>query len=275
MELERARALAGPRPRPFEPAGTLGQLAPELAAQGVRLLPFAEAGARLDLRAWLGPLDERSPREALIAEAWASGGYFVSVPAGVDAEFPLHVSAGPKRFGTVERSLVVLEPGARLTLVDGCTDIGGPPGERWSLLDVVVGEGAVLSGSSLQSWPADAESRALKRLRVAPGGRVEWTDIGLGARRVEKTIAVESSAGAQADVLCAGYAAPGQSQLLRLPPFGRALAAGDIEAPQAAVSRWPGGDAASLQLFFEPVSRRLPLEFSVEFSRLLDAQRHS
>jgi len=275
MDLERARALAGPRPRPAEPAGTLGELAPELAGQGVELLRFDDARARLDLRRWLAPLEEGAPLEALMAEAWPTGGYFVRVPAGVIAEFPLHVSAGVKRFGTVERSLVVLEPGARLTLVDGCTDVGGPGGTRWSLLDVVIGEGAVLSGLSLQSWPADAESRALKRLRVAAGGRVEWTDVSLGARRVEKTIAAELSAGARADVLCAGYAAPGQSQALRLPPWGRALAAGDIEAPGAALSRWPGGDAAALHRFFEPVSRRLPLEFSVEFTRLLEAHLHS
>lgn len=269
----RARALTEEPSGPRHEAGTLGPAAPELAEQGVELLAIEGAEERPQLLAQMGSGPDPSwPREALVAEGWFTGGYVVRVPAGVQAEFPLHVSAGPRRFGSVERSLVILEPRSSLTLVDGCTDIGGPGGPRWSLLDVSVGEGATLVASSIQSWPAAVESRALKRLRVAAGGRVEWSDVGLSARLIEKTITVELARGASADLLCAGYAAPGQRQRLTLDGTGRILAAGDIEAAAAEVRRHDGGDAASLRRFFEPLARRLPLEFSVEFSRLLEAQ---
>lgn len=243
--------------------GPLGPIAPELAEQGVELLAIDAAVREGRLRAWLG----EEP-----AEAWWTGGYAARVPAGVRADFPLHVSAGPRRFGSVERSLVILEPRSELTLIDGCTDIGGPEGERRSLLDVVVGEGAVLKGASIQAWPRGVESRALRRFSLAAGARLEWSEVGLSARLIEKRLEVRAAPGAEADVLCAGYARSGQRQRVAVEGPGRVLAAGDVEAAAAEVSRWAGGDAASLHRFFEPLARRLPLEFSVEFSRLLDAQ---
>ena len=258
-----------------EETGRLLPVAPELIAQGVEALPLEEAASRGDAPSWWP--DAGTTTLDAIVEAFWTGGYFIRVPHGVKAELPLHVAAGLKRFGRVEKSVVLLEEESSLELVEGCTELGGGEGGRWSVVDVRVGPRASLEAASVQAWSGGVVSRALKRAYVAGEGRLEWTDANLWAARVEKTIEARLEGGARADILCGGYAGAGESQrlvVLALPP-GRAqvriLAAGEVEGLGGVCEHWAGGEAASLHGFFEPLARRLPLEFSVEFTRLLAA----
>lgn len=257
-----------------EPIGRLGSLAPELAAQGVELAATAEAASR----GWLNSLWGAAIEEPELEACW-TGGVYARVPRGVTASLPIHVAAGLKRFGRLERSGLILGEGARAEFVEGCTELGGGPGSRWSLFEAWLGEGARLTGSSVQAWPFGSRSRALKRLRAARGARLNWTDVNLWAEVALKTIAVELETGAAADVLCGGFAAAGQRQALTVSASGPGRAelevfaaerGGRVEASCSRWRRWAGGGDASLHAFFEPLARRLPLEFSVEFSRLLD-----
>ena len=296
--LERLGALAGEQWSALEQAledrpGRPAPIASELAEQGIEVVPLAEAMGRFDVeRAWGSALRPHESATALVAEAFWTGGLFVRVPRAVRAQFPLQVAAGLQRLSRVERATIVIEEGGELEYVEGCSQPAGAAGARWSLVDAVVGEQGRLSGGSVQAWPFGARSFALKRARVGKGGRLEWADANLWACRIEKTIELSLAEGAFGDVLCGGFAAAGQRQTLSLTAAPSAAARleilaatkgdGAITAQAPTVRRlrdrfWPPdsagrrAEADALHGFFDPLSRRLPLEFSVEFSRLLEA----
>lgn len=213
------------------------------------------------------------------------------VPRGVHAAVPLQLSLSHR----YSRGVLDLEEGASLVFVEGCTDPGGAGGERRSDLLARVGRGARLTGASVQAWPPGTISAAIKEFVVDEGGSATWTDANLGAARIEKTLRARLAAGASADVLCGGYAAAGQAQALTVEaPGGTILAAGGaIETraervvrrePLTAVQRLylasrglddAAAAALAVHAFLEPLARRLPLEFSVELTRLLDVELDS
>lgn len=285
--------------------------APELEAQGVRvrtLRTALEEDAPLVER-FLPPPPEDAGAEAALHEALWSDGYFVHAPAGVAAALPVQLGSDLAR-AALERTLVVVEEGASLSLVEGCAGASGAARERAAVLDAFVGARASLSAASVQAWPPEVRYRALKRVTAGQEARVDWLDGNLGARDTDKRLWFRLAAGARARAVVAGFAGPGQSQRLealvegggsaelesraavdggRLRSYLLAGAGVRVTRAEAALDlrgltpeqlfylatrglEAKAARAAAAHAFFEPFARRLPLEFSVEFTRLLDAE---
>lgn len=287
--------------------------APELAAQGVEVSTLRSAlessPELVERHLAAAPKGSADEAAAALAEALWSDGYFVRVPAGVRAALPVQLGSDLAR-AAVERTLIVVEPGASLTLVEGCAGASGAAAERLSLLDAAVGDGASLEAASVQAWPPEVSYRAFKRVNAGARASVTWRDGNLGARKTDKRLLLSLARGAGAAVTLAGFAGTGQEQRLEARAGGggtvalasrTAVGGGRLRSyllagPEAAVTRTEAeldlerlsedelfylatrglegreGRAAVLHAFFEPFSSRLPLEFSVEFTRLLDAE---
>ena len=146
---------------------------------------------------------------ALNAARW-DGGTFVYVPRGVEVDLPVEsvlsaTGAAGRVFG---RSLVVVEEGARLTMIDRyrSPDFAGPV-QASSVVELYVGQGAELEHVSVIGWGAGVRHHALLRARVDRDARARSVVVTLGGDvvRVEPTM------------VCAGpgLRCPGAGALLR------------------------------------------------------------
>ncbi|MCL6648848.1 MAG: Fe-S cluster assembly protein SufD [Chloroflexi bacterium] len=135
---------------------------------------------------------------ALNAACWTSGALLV-VPAGVSLERPVRVLhwADGSRVGVLHRTLVVLERGARATVIDDSLSTPQASGLDLSAVELIVGEGAQLQYLALQDWGRGLVS--LNHLRGAAGrdARIAWLVVTLGSRlaRSELTALLDQPGG--------------------------------------------------------------------------------
>lgn len=293
---------------PAAPKDTDGQepvsrlIAPELEEQGVVFMDLARACreredlTRRNLYAAV-PAAGPAPWAALSAALWTDGS-LLFIPEGVEAALPIQAQLnwGDPGAARLERSLIVLERGASARFLEGCTAPAGlHAGLRLGAVEALVGAGATLSVLTLQAWPRTVENVALKRAVVARGGMMTWLDANLGSKTTLKVPELELAPGARGQVLAGGYAGAGQSLVLggkggavrlwlaedggriRREGEGEAVAYRPPAPEQADYLASRGLDArarrrAWLSAFFAPLAAELPLEFAVEFERLLELE---
>ena len=98
----------------------------ELAKHGVIFCSFSEAVQEHPelVRRWLGTVVPQSDNyfAALNSAVW-SGGSFIYVPKGVKVEFPLqaYFRINAENMGQFERTLIIVDEGAEVHYVEGCT----------------------------------------------------------------------------------------------------------------------------------------------------------
>ena len=120
---------------------------------------------------------------ALHGAVW-SGGSFVYVPAGVHVEFPLqsYFRLNAAGAGQFEHTLIVLEPGADLHFVEGCS---APKYNVANLhagcVELYVGKGARLRYSTVENWSKNMYNLNTKRARVEEDGTIEWVSGSFGS----------------------------------------------------------------------------------------------
>jgi Fe-S cluster assembly protein SufD len=123
-------------------------------------------------------------RDHFIAENSAtwSGGAFVYVPAGVDVGLPLRLVVENPEAGarTVWRSLVVVEAGARLTLLEELAP--GEPGYLNGALELVLGDGAAVDFVQTQELHHDTYHFSAARAEIARDATLRWLSLGLGGK---------------------------------------------------------------------------------------------
>lgn len=146
---------------------------------GVTVLDLATA--RLDmpdlLAAHLGAL-------VALDSARDSTGTVVHVAAGVEVAAPLQPFFGrnAERLAPDHRLLIVVEPGATLSYIEGCAaPIYTPHTKRRSIVELFVGEGATVRHTTIQNWSAHVIMNSTKSAAVAQNGRVEWIHAALGS----------------------------------------------------------------------------------------------
>ncbi|WP_217913386.1 Fe-S cluster assembly protein SufD [Miltoncostaea marina] len=176
--------------------------------------------------------DERPA--ALNAARW-DGGLFVYVPRGVEVTLPVEafVTATGAAGRVVERSLVVVEDGARATVIEryASGDLAGPLSVS-SVMELYAGEGAEVEHLSFIDWGAGVRHHAVVRARAARDARFRSVVVTLGGDvvRVEPT------------VVCAG---PGSDARA----LGLYFAAGDQHFEHRVVSRHEAPNAYSNLLY--------------------------
>ena len=125
---------------------------------------------------------------ALNSAVW-SGGTFIYVPKGVRVDVPLqtYFRINAEGTGQVERTLIVVDEGASVHYVEGCT---APTYSSNSLhaaiVEIFTLKDAYCRYTTIQNWSDNVYNLVTKRARAEAGATVEWIDGNLGAKTTMK-----------------------------------------------------------------------------------------
>ncbi|MBQ1567336.1 MAG: Fe-S cluster assembly protein SufB, partial [Erysipelotrichaceae bacterium] len=120
---------------------------------------------------------------ALNTAVW-SGGSFIYVPPGVKLEKPLqsYFRINSDQLGQFERTLIIVDEGADLHYVEGCT---APKYSNDSLhaavVEIFVKDNAKCRYSTVQNWSANILNLVTKRAYVEKNAIMEWIDGNIGS----------------------------------------------------------------------------------------------
>ena len=121
---------------------------------------------------------------ALNSCVW-SGGSFIYVPKGVKLEKPLqsYFRINTERMGQFERTLIIVDEGADVHYVEGCT---APTYSKDSLhaavVEIFVHKNARCRYSTVQNWSDNIVNLVTKRAKVFGHGSMEWIDGNIGSQ---------------------------------------------------------------------------------------------
>src|SRR5467141_4008585 len=152
---------------------------------------------------------------ALNSAVW-SGGSFIYVPKGVHVDVPLqaYFRINTKDMGQFERTLIIVDEGAYVHYVEGCT---APTYSSDSLhsavVEIIVKAGARCRYTTIQNWSNNVYNLVTKRAVAYRDATMEWVDGNLGSKLTMKYPAVIlMEPGARGDVLSIAFAGKGQHQ---------------------------------------------------------------
>src|SRR3954465_9524377 len=123
---------------------------------------------------------------ALHGAIW-SGGSFLYVPAGVKVDLPLqaYFRMEGQGEGTFEHTLIIVEEGADVNHIEGCTAQTYSVNSMHSaVVEIFVKEGAKARYTTVQNWSKDVFNLNTKRSIVEAEGTVEWVGGSMGAKKV-------------------------------------------------------------------------------------------
>jgi Fe-S cluster assembly protein SufB len=190
-----------------------------LAKQGVIFLSIEE-GLRQhpDLfRQYFGtviPIEDNK-FAALNSAVW-SGGSFVYVPKGIHVELPLqaYFRLNVANIGQFERSLIIVDEGAQVHYVEGCTAPQYSTNSFHSgVIEIVVKKGARMRYTTIQNWSTNVYNLVTQRATVEENGTMEWVDCNLGSKVTMKYPSCYlMGRGAHGEILSVAFAGKGQDQ---------------------------------------------------------------
>lgn len=160
------------------------------------------------------PMDDNK-FAALNSAVW-SGGSFVYVPKNVKVDLPLqaYFRLNIANIGQFERSLIIVDEGAQVHYVEGCTAPQYTTNSLHSgVIEIVVKAGARMRYTTIQNWSTNVYNLVTQRAKVFADARMEWVDSNLGSKVTMKYPAcVLMEAGAHGEVLSMAFAGQGQIQ---------------------------------------------------------------
>jgi Fe-S cluster assembly protein SufB len=152
---------------------------------------------------------------ALNSAVW-SGGSFIYVPKGVKVELPLqaYFRINAKNMGQFERTLILVDEGAYVHYVEGCT---APTYSEDSLhaavVEIIVKKGGRCRYTTIQNWSSNVYNLVTKRAVAHEDATMEWVDGNLGSKLTMKYPAILlKGRGAHGEVLSIAFAGEGQHQ---------------------------------------------------------------
>ena len=216
-EAER-KYLAGVKAQ-YESEVVYGSLVEDLEKQGVL---FTDTDSALKqypeiFREHFGTIIPPSDNKfaALNSAVW-SGGSFIYVPPGVQVEFPLqaYFRINTQNMGQFERTLIIVDEGAGVHYVEGCT---APTYTSDSLhsavVEIVVKRGGRCRYTTIQNWSNNVYNLVTKRAMAYGDALMEWIDGNLGSKLTMKYPAVYlMEPGARGETLSIAFAGDGQHQ---------------------------------------------------------------
>ncbi len=152
---------------------------------------------------------------ALNTAVW-SGGSFIYVPPGVHVDLPLqaYFRINARNMGQFERTLIIVDEGAYVHYVEGCT---APTYSTDSLhsavVEIIVKDNGRCRYSTIQNWSHNVYNLVTKRAQAYKNATMEWVDGNLGSKVTVKYPAVWLlGKGAHGEVLSIAFAGKGQLQ---------------------------------------------------------------
>jgi Fe-S cluster assembly protein SufB len=216
-EAER-KYLAGVKAQ-YESEVVYGSLQEDLEKQGVL---FTDTDSALKLypelfKEYFGTIipPDDNKFAALNSAVW-SGGSFIYVPPGVKIDFPLqaYFRINTQNMGQFERTLIIVDEGASVHYVEGCT---APTYSSDSLhsavVEIVVKRRGRCRYTTIQNWSNNVYNLVTKRAMAYGDALMEWIDGNLGSKLTMKYPAVWlMEPGARGETLSIAFAGDGQHQ---------------------------------------------------------------
>src|SRR3954465_6283852 len=141
-------------------------------------------------RKWFGKVIPTGDNKfSALNSAVFSGGSFIYVPPGVKVKHPLqaYFRINAENFGQFERTLIIVDEGAELTYMEGCT---APKFNTATLhsavVELVALKGAKIQYITVQNWSNNVFNLVTKRGLAHEEAEVKWIDCNIGSRLTMK-----------------------------------------------------------------------------------------
>jgi len=121
---------------------------------------------------------------ALNTAVW-SGGSFIYVPKGVHVEIPLqaYFRINTENMGQFERTLIIVDEGAYVHYVEGCTaPIYKTDSLHSAVVEIIVKKNARCRYTTIQNWSNNVYNLVTKRAVAHEGATMEWVDGNIGSK---------------------------------------------------------------------------------------------
>ncbi|MBV1852322.1 Fe-S cluster assembly protein SufB [Catellatospora tritici] len=152
---------------------------------------------------------------ALNTAVW-SGGSFIYVPPGVNVEIPLqaYFRINTENMGQFERTLIIVDEGAYVHYVEGCTaPVYSSDSLHSAVVEIIVKKNARCRYTTIQNWSNNVYNLVTKRAVCHEGATMEWVDGNIGSKVTMKYPAVFMvGEHAKGEVLSVAMAGEGQHQ---------------------------------------------------------------
>jgi len=152
---------------------------------------------------------------ALHGAVW-SGGTFLYIPKGVKVRDPLqaYFRMNAKNMGQFEHTLIVVEDGANVHYIEGCSAPKyGSHALHAGLVEIFVKDGATCRYSSVENWSRDTYNLNTKRAIVQKDATMEWIGGNMGSGvTMLYPCSVLVGEGARCDHMAIAFANAGQWQ---------------------------------------------------------------
>src|SRR5436309_12308482 len=152
---------------------------------------------------------------ALNTAVW-SGGSFIYVPKGVHVEIPLqaYFRINTENMGQFERTLIIVDEGASVHYVEGCTaPIYSSDSLHSAVVEIIVKAGGHCRYTTIQNWSNNVYNLVTKRAVAQAGASMEWIDGNIGSKVTMKYPSVYlMGEHARGETLSVAFAGTGQHQ---------------------------------------------------------------
>jgi len=210
--------LAGVKAQ-FESEVVYGSLKEDLVQQGVI---FTDTDTAIKehpdlVREYFGTIIPPNDNKfaALNSAVW-SGGSFIYVPKGVKIDFPLqaYFRINAENMGQFERTLIIVDEGASIHYVEGCTaPMYSSESLHSAVVEIICKRGSRCRYTTIQNWANNIYNLVTKRAVAYADATMEWVDGNLGSKLTMKYPAVYMmEPGARGEILSIAFASAGQHQ---------------------------------------------------------------
>lgn len=152
---------------------------------------------------------------ALNSAVW-SGGSVIYVPKGVKVEKPVqsYFRINSERMGQFERTLIIVDEGASIHYVEGCTaPLYSKDSLHAAVVEIFVKKGGHCRYSTVQNWANNIVNLVTKRTLVEDDGHMEWIDGNIGAGiNMKYPACILKGKNSKGTTVSIAFAGPGQYQ---------------------------------------------------------------
>src|SRR5436189_1154437 len=152
---------------------------------------------------------------ALNTAVW-SGGSFIYVPKNVKVEIPLqaYFRINTENMGQFERTLIIVDEGAYVHYVEGCTaPIYKSDSLHSAVVEIIVKKDARCRYTTIQNWSNNVYNLVTKRAVAQQGATMEWVDGNIGSKLTMKYPSIYLlGPEAHGEILSIAFAGQGQHQ---------------------------------------------------------------
>ena len=195
------------------------KLQEDLVKQGVVFLSMDQGLAEYEeiVREYFGTLIPAGDNKyaALNSAVW-SGGSFIYVPPGVQVEVPLqaYFRINTENMGQFERTLIIVDEGAYVHYVEGCTaPTYSSDSLHCAVVEIVAKPHSRIRYTTIQNWSNNVYNLVTKRAYAYEHAVVEWVDGNIGSKLTMKYPSVYlMGEGAHGEILSLAFAGDGQHQ---------------------------------------------------------------